>query len=1022
MPLIEPFGSDTSTQTIEIGQQTFLGLTVVDINCNSSWDSQGAQCSIKLIQDHTKDQYLENVLVGTPQYFEIVDSQNNPVFRFYGILKSLSRNTSSEKSYTAVLQSPTLLLDACSLITDNFAGYGGAIEAYGGNVPSCLDFGSNNYNTDPTKIFNIQNLFGVYENDVYGAQNAGFGGASLTDEGMRIDYFSYALEQLVEGVAGITPQLGGNILYGTSAYSNGKAYAYNFDIAGFIDQIKNYIPVDYRIQATNLMDFVSDICDRINHVFYIDLLKPVGSGNAAFATGHVATKTPNLVYPNTIYGGQIVVVTQNRNIISSRKFPLSRYIISKEASDKLGWSGNNDDLPLDIGMQGSYHPDGPPAGGQGGEYPVEPITVDDVERIASSNLSVSLNEGAIAAKYVVGGYQSRINYIKSAPQNGSVNSVSPGPVPGISGGTCETSSPGDADPTADVYIYWGEINTKARAINSPNEPFLKNAPVLTPVIAPVAPDKLQIGISPLGRRDIIFIDMIEFFGRMTINGFMYDGIYAASLNELIASAQGYESWLNFMTTNKPIKLQSFQNHFIDALQTSYRIYANNSVGQGTSYLKKAVQNAANHYITLYNTSGSNTGPKISCTNYNLADAFSVGAEVYAKAIVNKLAEIYKRHYGITYAVKAPAFAIKLNPEFKPAELTTLFDYSWRPSQDGFLDPSIMENYFAPQGVFLQGGRLKAYVNYEAYTENTARFVHDGKLLEFESPNDSAYAGLEEFSTNELYFRPVAYESVKSIVSIPLNVEEDYLVIPNEYFSILYPRDLSYEYDPRLDPETVTGNKFNYLSSLSLSQATAGGIPFFLVSTQKPVRYQTVRSTINSQQKSCQSDDNLEQVESSYDTSLASQRQEKPQEVFYPLHPIGFGIPQQSTRYVYGPWVTQTTLQYATKIEVEQNTDLVPENYLGYQNMATVGQLLANSVENFDYLYTEEGSVNIPGLPKVTHLGQSLVENGPLVSDISISLTANGLETNYSMRTFAPKFGRIGKYYADKITRLFRKTL
>ena len=89
-------------------------------------------------------------------------------------------------------------------------------------------------------------------------------------------------------------------------------------------------------------------------------------------------------------------------------------------------------------------------------------------------------------------------------------------------------------------------------------------------------------------------------------------------------------------------------------------------------------------------------------------------------------------------------------------------------------------------------------------------------------------------------------------------------------------------------------------------------------------------------------------------------------------------------------------------------------------MNTAGQLLADTVESFDYLFTESASVSIPDYPEITHLGQALIEGGPLVTDISISTTANGIVTDYNMTTFAPKFGRTNKNTVDIMSKLAKR--
>jgi hypothetical protein len=1020
---ILPFGSNTASGVPNLGVQNFLGLTVVDFSCNSSWDSQGGQCSIKLIQDSVENQYLQNAVIGSPQFFEIKDLDDTPIFRFYGILQQLTRSVdSSSKTYSAVLQSPTVLLESCGTVLEGFAGYGGAMEAYGPNVLSCLDFGSNGKNISPNNIFNIQNIFGVYENDVYGSGNAGFGRSAITSEGMRVDYFASGLNELVNGNTDFTPKLGGNILYGSDVYGSGSPYYYNFDIVGLIDQLSTYIPSDYRVQSENLMDFVSEICEETNHVFYVDLLKPSGSGLAEFGSGHVTTLVPQQTYADTIYGGQISVITQDRNTIpSGSTFPLSNYIINKEISN-IGGSGQIYELPLDISVTGSVHPDGPPIGTtfNAGSYPHETISVDNFDRLRSSNVSVRLNDSAVGAKYVVGGFQSRVNYIKTI--SAESNASSPGPIPGEEGTTCGASG-SDSDTTQDVYSYWGEINVQARNQVSPGNPFQKNVPVLTPIISEFARINGDNNLtSRLPYRDCIMIDLIDIMGTFTSTSaiatppLVEDGIYAASFAEMKAASHSYEEWHKFLSMTKPVKLERFEEIFDDIMQTSIRKFRTSG---GLTYLGRSVASNASHFIGLYNTQAKNIDEKVDTGSINAASYY--GAVAYGKLIAIKLKEIYDEHYGKSYVVKVPAYTTKINPDYFPTSVDAYSIPSWKMSSDAFLDPSLFSEYDAPQGTFVNNARIKPYVNFETNIDGY-RYIHDGQVLDnYTNPfkvlsNVNTMKNFANYS-NDIYINTVSDYPVSGIVSVPASIDDNYMVLPAAYFTSYYPSTMFSDLaiDPDVDSEITSVRSF--LLGLVLTDVTEG-IPFAVV---------RLNSVVN--------DSSLDFADKEYDIlfnpiaetgmanfnkSISSTEQVEKNKNAPIAHPIGFGIPQESTRYVYGPWVTQTTLGQGMKIEYVKMDELVPENYFSYSLMSQVGQLRANSVANFDYLYTEEGSIELPGLPQVTHLGQSLVENGPLVSDISVNISYNDITTKYSMNTYAPKFGKTSKYLADKITKMTSK--
>jgi hypothetical protein len=182
-------GTDTAVANPDVGTQTFLDATVIDFSCNSSWDPQGASCSINLIEDSGQRVSTTSVL-GSPQYFEIVDNNGDLVFSFYGILKDLSRNVSSnsDRAYSAVLQSPTVLLNACSIVTEDYAGAGSATEAVAPNTSGSLDFGDINPLVNFNNVYNVLNPFGVFENDDYGLSTPkGFGASQVNEDGMRLD-------------------------------------------------------------------------------------------------------------------------------------------------------------------------------------------------------------------------------------------------------------------------------------------------------------------------------------------------------------------------------------------------------------------------------------------------------------------------------------------------------------------------------------------------------------------------------------------------------------------------------------------------------------------------------------------------------------------------------------------------------------------------------------------------------------------------------------------------------------------
>ncbi len=166
---------------------------------------------------------------------------------------------------------------------------------------------------------------------------------------------------------------------------------------------------------------------------------------------------------------------------------------------------------------------------------------------------------------------------------------------------------------------------------------------------------------------------------------------------------------------------------------------------------------------------------------------------------------------------------------------------------------------------------------------------------------------------------------------------------------------------------------------------------------------------------------------------------------------GFGI--QSQVLTYGPWVTMGP---AGTVRVDHDEGLAPWNYGSLVALNVAGQSKAN--EGITYMQVgEKGNITIPGYPTIPLgaeigalgadffglAGVHLVENrsttavgsvytttiggwvgtyGPNITDISVSVGTNGIQTTYNMRTFTPKFGRFSRSNAEAMKRIGQNRL
>lgn len=1007
-------GTDTAVANPDVGTQTFLDATVIDFSCNSSWDSQGGVCNINLIEDSGQRVSTTSV-IGSPQYFEIVDNSGDLVFSFYGILKDLSRNVSpnGDRTYSATLQTPTVLLNACSIITEDYAGAGNATEAVAPNTLSSLEFGHINPLVNFNNVYNVLNPFGVFENDDYGLSTPkGFGASQVNEDGMRLDLFVAAIDELIN-VNNTTsnPELGRPILYGADQWTSSPTvplpYYYTFDINGFISQVSSFIPYDYRVKSTTLMDFVDELCTEINHVYMVDLLKPLGAGDPTIAGPYGVASAPTNSELGT-FGGEIHIITQNRNQYGSSKFPLSKTIVQREISDKNGgyipsafsaafsngFSGA--DLPLDFAWTtGVVHPGGPAIASSpfGGVASFENISTDELERYTSTQLSVSLNEGAVAGKMITGGFQSRIGFIENN--------------------------------SSDVYQYWGEIkrlnNYGSNAAAS--DTAKRGIPVITTIL------------DPNDIVDCIMIDCQDILGNGDMTGVIVDGIYPCSLKEMRYAMTSFKSWVYFLTYIKPAKLSNIETYFSQPLRTGFQPFLTSAGGftwAGAAYNSNALPSSQKAL-----TSSSNAVT----TNIDSSDPINgqtnVKTERFLQMLHGKISTIGKDHYGKSWIVKQPAFTTKVDENAE--SVIADFVKSWDLSDSAYLEPANFAAYEAPQSPhFVKNGRLSSYVNFDS--NFTSANIYGGASVN----NDfSEYKG-QKFAQTQI--------SSDYIFSFLLDVDKDYIFLPTAYFTsydrsnftnllsggIMSNRSLAVGIDTANVASAVT-----YLTGAGavISENGVGMIPYALCRTERVYRplyaesaggdsagsnSSLLASAGFASSNNEQSNKNLQGGDVNFESPFPAI-----------VEPRSFGIPQQSNRFIYGPWVTDSiTLDYSAKIEYEQDPNLVPENYIipatitvggsqytltsGLAGLNLVGQAKANTVDNFNFLFTEQGSVTSPGLPSVTNLGASLVNNGPLVSDISVNISATDIKTTYSMKTFAPKLGRTNKRFIDNVSKLGKK--
>ena len=146
----------------------------------------------------------------------------------------------------------------------------------------------------------------------------------------------------------------------------------------------------------------------------------------------------------------------------------------------------------------------------------------------------------------------------------------------------------------------------------------------------------------------------------------------------------------------------------------------------------------------------------------------------------------------------------------------------------------------------------------------------------------------------------------------------------------------------------------------------------------------------------------------------------------PVYPNLVALPLMSKERCYGPWVssqldTQAQLfkNIGGRVEFIKDENLSPWNYAGYQLMHEAGRLQA-TFSNSLMLFSERGGFSIPGLPIGASLGKALIDGGPLVTSIDISVSEGGVKTTCKMDLYTSSFGKLQKQKEDQISKISRE--
>jgi hypothetical protein len=146
----------------------------------------------------------------------------------------------------------------------------------------------------------------------------------------------------------------------------------------------------------------------------------------------------------------------------------------------------------------------------------------------------------------------------------------------------------------------------------------------------------------------------------------------------------------------------------------------------------------------------------------------------------------------------------------------------------------------------------------------------------------------------------------------------------------------------------------------------------------------------------------------------------------PIYPDLVVLPLMSKERCYGPWISSLLDSQASvyqniggKIEFIKDENLSPWNYQGYDLMNQAGITQAQFANSL-LLQSERGGFVVPAAPSGVSIGRALANLGPLITNISVDISDNGIRTTFKMDLYTSSFGKLQKQKQDAIANISRE--
>lgn len=957
---------------MDIPQQTFLGASLRGFNASIGWGGNSSSVDINLVEDDKNvrpgfphGDVFTPLDVGQPATF-VVSGYNpeNSQYSYWdytGLIKNYKADVSPNGNplYSVSMMDPRELLEGSKIILGN---YYGSVSGFP----------------------NMFNVYGYME-DLLGLNNPSnpnysnnFGGSEANDAGIPYRNIVRALGIITSGNS--------SRHYGERIQLKDRYYTLNLsNLPRLAD--------DYRIPNVDSMsciDFISDICNTANHDFFVEL-QPVYYKNNF-----------NEWVPSGDYNGkqihEINVVTIDRSSI-----PQSG-VISKFITAVSGASVKNIGFEFRNGTVGKFL--------TGGNLSLMYYKKDDtLIESGLSNTIVDLSKDdhdyMLDGIHQFWGLDEQENLIQQTPRVSDNTDFTKFKAIGRVRDSAGNFIIKDKQPNVPTIRYrYEEYDRSLRDFPGTAEVLYLNPQCHTSDISGYMPQIFQT----------INIDT-----RMIPEEIWDLGVYETSEGELRAVSSSIEAWQMYLASMAgyeyiPIMLEDW--HYLDKTghtiyEANFHIYEpktqtmipatrliNRALGpipgnvQFLRYKTTGIKNPAfGRYYNLSMNGGFGNGENAQKVFFNVfnnrfntyedtqkhvqqlatnLDKLNLDVTAYNAALLKKLYDhLYEfaENYGKRYTVDVPE--ILATSEKIPGE-------KYR----------IRSNITPAQYGYLSSGQIASGVALGFLPESYVKLMNEeGQISAYMKVEDAYLYNLEQFNQSDIVYEYFQNNGLQ----IPKNAFIKIKVDENIYF---------------VDKATALKPKvlIELPSILGFKEELKAG------------HFGACKNAV----------DQLQYFNKGSDRRFAYDDANTGADTMYEyIAPVAFKprfvmIPFSSNTESYGPW---WKIGANGAIEYEKDENLVPWKFNGYEGMNLTA--LAKVAEVAESQFDEYGTVEIPSIPAI-NLGRQLkyvnTQNnqyvyGPYITDISVDFSEAGFKTTYKMQTWTPSFGKVSKYFSDKVQRL-----